>query len=200
MVICIIFTLTFEGCVKSWSQTLPATSIRLIQQFVDEFLPTFEGYSYQKIFENMNKLRMKLGESLDPFISRFNYIFYAFPERDVDWTYLWEKCATFVFFSPEKFELELITDDSNNLQSTNQQCFIPTCVSFSNETQGESHAFNVEIVSPNSYHPPLFSFRNEMNYCTNIEISISRESDNEKICKKRNQVVMVLEVYKTPFK
>lgn len=54
---CRLFTLTFEGRVKKWCETLPVASIHTLEQFIDEILFSLENYDFNNLCIELINLR-----------------------------------------------------------------------------------------------------------------------------------------------
>jgi len=61
------FYLNFEGHVKKWCETLSAASIHSLEHFIDDFLFDFDIYDYDRLWNEVNDLRMKSDESIEGF-------------------------------------------------------------------------------------------------------------------------------------
>jgi len=81
-IICRLFTLTFVGQVKSWRETLSATSIHTWEQFLCESLHAFENFDYDESCAEMSELRKNIDESLEVFVIIFSHLCYRFPLED----------------------------------------------------------------------------------------------------------------------
>jgi hypothetical protein len=62
-----LFTLTFEGRVKRWCDTLPTASIHIWEQFIREFLHAFKNYDDDELCEEILKLKKKKDGSWNTF-------------------------------------------------------------------------------------------------------------------------------------
>jgi hypothetical protein len=72
--ICILFTLTFQGRVKYWFESFPANSIHSLFEFVIEFLSDFNNYDYDELSEELSWLRKENDESFNDFAIRFIHV------------------------------------------------------------------------------------------------------------------------------
>jgi hypothetical protein len=80
--LCRLFTLTFQGRIKSWFEALPAKSIHTWKQFMELFLIAHQNYNYNELCLEVKNLRRHEGESFDELFSRFMLIFFRFCEDD----------------------------------------------------------------------------------------------------------------------
>ena len=56
-VMCIFFTLTFEGRVKNWCETFPVASIHSFEHLISEFIVSFGDYDFISLSTELKKLR-----------------------------------------------------------------------------------------------------------------------------------------------
>jgi hypothetical protein len=62
-----LFTLTFEGQIKGWCDTLLAASIHTWEKFMHYFLHAVEINNYEEVCDEILKLRKKRDESINQF-------------------------------------------------------------------------------------------------------------------------------------
>jgi len=63
--ICSLFTLTFEGRIKSWYEALPAKSIHSWRQFMEMFLAEHQQYDPDELWNEPTSLRKDKNESME---------------------------------------------------------------------------------------------------------------------------------------
>ena len=80
---CIFFTVTFEGRIKNWCETLPAASIHSFEHLISEFLVSFGYYDFISLSIELKNLRKDKDESVEDFINRFLHLCYRFPSEDI---------------------------------------------------------------------------------------------------------------------
>lgn len=84
-VMCLLLTLTFEGRVKGWCETLPVDSIHSFEQLISEFIVSFGVYDFIRLSTQLQNLRKNNDESVEEFITRFLHLCYMFPSKDLPW-------------------------------------------------------------------------------------------------------------------
>jgi hypothetical protein len=76
--ICILFTLTLRGRIRSWFQVLPNKSIHSWKQFMELFYATHEDQYYEEPCLELENLCKYEGESVEYFLLKFKSICFRF--------------------------------------------------------------------------------------------------------------------------
>lgn len=81
--ICKLFTLTFEGRIKSWYEALPTKYIHSCREFMEMFLEENWQYDPDALWDELNSLWKYINDSMEQLFYRMVRILYRFCLADI---------------------------------------------------------------------------------------------------------------------